>query len=112
MRQSVKNNMLVLLCTLYQGPPRKALTKTTFFPRRSILRYGVLQSAVMIGSVNIFCGQRSTVQVFPVSMMFGVAVGYILTGSGATATGTKVELNHIRRPQAPGMLGLCELLTN
>ena len=47
-----------------------------------------------------------------VSMMFGVAVGYILTGSGATATGTKVELNHIRRPQATGMLGLCELLTN
>ena len=66
----------------------------------------------MVGNVEIFCGQRSIVLMPLVSMMFGVAVGYILTGSGATATGTKVELNHIRRPQAPGMLGLCELLTN
>lgn len=48
----------------------------------------------------------------PVSTIFGVAMDYVLSVSGATATATKAELDCIRRPQAPRMLGLCELLTN
>lgn len=44
--------------------------------------------------------------------MFGVAVGYIISVRGAMATATKLELNYIRRPQAPCMLGLFDLLTN
>lgn len=77
-----------------------------------MLRYELLPSVVMNSDIDIVYGQWSTVLMHPVSMIFGVAMDYVLSVSGATATATKAELNCIRRPQAPGMLGLCELLTN
>lgn len=77
------------------------------------MRYEVMPSAVMVSGIDISCGQSSTVPIPFVATMFGVVVGYIMPVSGgARATATKVELNHIRRLQAPGMLGLPKLLTN
>ena len=77
------------------------------------MRYEVMPSAVMVSGIDISCGHSSTFPMPFVATMFGVAVDYIMPVSGgARATATKVELNYIRRLQAPGMLGLPELLTN